>query len=394
MRIEAVEAFYLAMPEILDIGDGSQDMALIRVRADDGTTGWGECEASPLPTIAALVTPPSHSACHGVLDSVLGARIDGPADIAALAAVVAERGLDLLQTAHAWSGVEIALWDLLGRLRGEPVWALLGHRASHTRLPYASQLFGETPEETLAKARRVVTDGYRAAKFGWGPFGRSTVAADEAQLEAARAGLGPDLALLVDAGTVWGEDVEAAAARLPALEAVGAVWLEEPFVSGALDAYAELAGRCRSVRLAAGEGAHNVHLARHLIDLGRIGFVQVDTGRIGGLGPATAVARHATDRGVGYVNHTFTSQLALAASLSPYADAPDGALCEYPVEASPLATALTGTRLEPGADGLIRLPAGPGLGLDPDPDAVRPYLQEVEIVVNGRCLYRTPELVP
>ena len=178
MRIETVEAFYLAMPEIRDIGDGSQDMALIRVRSDDGTTGWGECEASPLPTIAALVTPPSHSACHGVLDSVLGARIDQPADIAALAGVVAERGLDLLQTAHAWSGVEIALWDLLGRASGEPVWALLGHRASHARLPYASQLFGDTPEETLAKARQVAAEGYRAAKFGWGPFGRGSVAAD------------------------------------------------------------------------------------------------------------------------------------------------------------------------------------------------------------------------
>ncbi|MBN9105847.1 MAG: mandelate racemase/muconate lactonizing enzyme family protein [Propionibacteriaceae bacterium] len=394
MRIETVEAFYLAMPEIRDIGDGSQDMALIRVRSDDGTTGWGECEASPLPTIAALVTPPSHSACHGVLDSVLGARIDQPADIAALAGVVAERGLDLLQTAHAWSGVEIALWDLLGRASGEPVWALLGHRASHARLPYASQLFGDTPEETLAKARQVAAEGYRAAKFGWGPFGRGSVAADEAHLEAARAGLGGDVALLVDAGTVWGEDVDAAAARLPALEAVGTVWLEEPFVSGALAAYAGLADRCRTVRLAAGEGAHNAQVATHLIDYGRIGYVQVDTGRIGGIGPAAAVARHGAARGVTYVNHTFTSQLALAASLVPYADVPDGALCEYPVEASPLATGLTAGRLRPGADGLIRLPDQPGLGLELDLEAVRGYLQEVEIVVNGRCLYRTPELVP
>jgi len=392
MRIESVDLFYLALPEVRDIGDGSQDMALVRVRADDGATGWGECEASPLPTIAALVAPPSHSACHGVLDSVLGARVDGPGDITALAHRVAARGLDLLQTPHAWSGIEIALWDLIGRVRGEPAWALLGHRTSGARLPYASQLFGDTPEQTYAKARAVADGGYRAAKFGWGPFGRSSVAADEAQLEAARAGLGDELALLVDAGTVWEQDVDAAAARLPALEGVGALWLEEPFVSGALDAYAELAGRCRTVRLAAGEGAHNAHLARHLIDFGRVGFVQIDTGRIGGIGPAAEVARHAADRGVAYVNHTFTSQLALAASLIPYAGVSDGALCEYPVEASPLATELTRTQLRPDPDGLVRLPDAPGLGLELDLEAVRPYLRDVEIVVDGICLYRTPEL--
>lgn len=184
MRIEAVDMFYLAMPVIEDIGDGSQDMALVRVRAD-GHTGWGECEASPLPTIAALVTPPSHSACHGVLDSVLGEPINSPADIARLATRVAERGLDLLQTPHAWSGVEIALWDVLGRATGEPVWSLAGMAANHPRRPYASQLFGESPETTYAAAKAVVASGFRAAKFGWGPYGRRSVAADADQVAAA-----------------------------------------------------------------------------------------------------------------------------------------------------------------------------------------------------------------
>src|SRR6202007_265619 len=79
MKITAVDAFYLSMPEVLDIGDGSQDMLLIRVRAGDHT-GWGECEASPLTSIAGLVCPMSHSACHPVLTSVLGQRLEGPAD--------------------------------------------------------------------------------------------------------------------------------------------------------------------------------------------------------------------------------------------------------------------------------------------------------------------------
>ena len=390
MRVESVDIFYLALPEIADIGDGSQDMALVRVRAGD-VTGWGECEASPLPTIAALVTPPSHSACHGVLDSVLGARLDDLSDIAALAGLVAERGLDLLQTAHAWSGVEIALWDLLGKAHSVPAWEILGQASSRPKVPYASQLFGDDPHQTWLHARDVAAAGYQAAKFGWGPYGRGSVADDADQVMAARDGLGIEATLLIDAGTVWGEDVEAAAARLPALAAAHVLWLEEPFTSGALDAYARLAGQAGTVRLAAGEGAHNAHVARHLIDHGGVGFVQVDTGRIGGIGPAAQVARYAAAKGVEFVNHTFTSQMALAASLTPYAGAPDGVFCEYPVAPSALAEALTPVRLR-GADGLVRLPEGPGLGIEPDTAALAPYLKQVQIVIDGHTLYTTPEL--
>jgi L-alanine-DL-glutamate epimerase-like enolase superfamily enzyme len=71
MRIEAVDFFYLSMPEVLDVGDGSQDALLVRVVAD-GHVGWGECEAAPLVSIASFVCPMSHSACKPVRDSVLG----------------------------------------------------------------------------------------------------------------------------------------------------------------------------------------------------------------------------------------------------------------------------------------------------------------------------------
>ena len=73
--------------------------------------------------------------------------------------------------------------------------------------------------------------------------------------------------------------MQAAEARLPALQAVNATWLEEPFVSGALDAYQALAQQSGSVRIAGGEGSHNEDMARHMIDHGGLGFVQIDAGR-------------------------------------------------------------------------------------------------------------------
>ncbi len=204
---------------------------------------------------------------------------------------------------------------------------------------------------------------FKAAKFGWGPYGRSSAEADADQVRAAREGLGDDAELLVDAGTVWVDDVESAAQRLPALQEARVLWLEEPFVSGALDAYKELAQRCRgSVRLAGGEGAHDRYMAFHLMEHGGIGYVQIDAGRVGGISEAGHVLERAHATGVQYVNHTFTSQLALSASLQPFAGSSADWLCEYPVEASPLARDLTRTAIAVDADGRVRPPHDVGLG--------------------------------
>lgn len=390
MTIEAVDFFYLSMPEVLDIGDGSQDALLVRVRAGDWE-GWGECEASPLTSIAAWCCPLSHSACHPVRDSVLGQPLRDARDIARIGEQVRADSLDLLQADHTFSGIDIALWDLLGRKLQAPVWSLLSYGRSYPKTPYASQLFGDTPQQTWDKARRSRAANFRAAKFGWGPFGRGTVEADRDQLFAAREGLGPDGVLLVDAGTVWGEDVEQAAARLPALRECRALWLEEPFHNGALSAYRTLAAQSGDVRLAAGEGSHNLAGARHLMEYGDVGYIQIDTGRIGGISAAKQVVDEATARGITFVNHTFTSHLALSASLQPFAGIEQDAICEYPVEAKSLALELTQNRLQRDGNGDIRVPDAPGLGVAPDVAALEKYLVPLEITVRGEKIYRTPQ---
>jgi L-alanine-DL-glutamate epimerase-like enolase superfamily enzyme len=391
MKIEAVDFFYLRMPVVQDNGDGSQDALLVRVRAG-GIEGWGECEAAPLPSIAAWCCPMSHSACHPVRDSVLGQPLESVEDIRRINARVREQSYDLLQADHTLSGIDIALWDLLARRRGEPVYALLGSGPVHPKRPYASVLFGDTPEETRARARTCRERGFTAAKFGWGPFGRATVADDLAHATAAREGMGPEADVMLDAGTVWGDDVDAAGQRLPGLRALGIRWLEEPFVSGALHAYAALAERPERVPIAAGEGAHTFHMAQQLVDIGRIDFVQIDTGRIGGITTARQVAEYARARQVSYVNHTFTSSLALAASLAPYWDWPAADLCEFPLDPSPLCRDLTDERILPAADGLIHPPDRPGLGVTPNPATVRRYLLDVRIEVGDTVVYETPAL--
>ncbi|WP_112322908.1 mandelate racemase/muconate lactonizing enzyme family protein [Oceanibium sediminis] len=388
MKIESVDLFYLSMPEVTTAADGSQDALVVRVRAG-GLVGWGECEAAPLPSIAAFVCPMSHGACRPVSDAVLGERVEDASDIYRIAAKIEYDSMDLLQAPHVWSGIEMALWDLLGKARDVPVWHLLGYRANHRKTPYASVLFGADPQETLRAAQAIRDKGFLAAKFGWAPFGDS-LAGDEAHVDAAREGLGPDAVLLVDAGQVFGADVAAAQARLPALARNGVTFLEEPFHGSAFAAYGELASLSGAVAIAGGEAAHNAFMAENLIAFGKVGVIQIDCGRIGGIGPAKRVADFAAAHGVRYLNHTFTSNLALSASLQPFAGVEAFDLCEYPAGLQPLARDLTRQSFEIGSDGRIAAPDAPGLGMDVDEAVLSAYGVDVEIRVGGRVLYTTP----
>jgi L-alanine-DL-glutamate epimerase-like enolase superfamily enzyme len=390
MRIESVDLFYLAMPEIRDIADGSQDALLVRVQAGE-YVGWGECDASPLTSIASFICPMSHVVCKPVRDSVLGQELNDVKDIRRIGDLVRENSLDVLQTDHTLSGVDIAMWDLLGKRLQAPVYELLGYKEAYAKTPYASQLFGDTPQETLEKARQVRREGYRATKFGWGPFGKGTPEQDAQHLHAAREGLGPEGILLVDAGTVWDEDVGAASLRIEALEECNVTWLEEPFDSEALEAYKRLSALCEEVELAGGEGCHTYYMAQGMIDHAGLGYIQIDAGRIAGISEAKRVADYAQARGLTYVNHTFTTHLALSASLQPFAGLEEDVICEYPVEPSAMARELTIERIVPDDEGRVLLPEAPGLGMTPDPQTLQEYLVNVEIRVDGEMLYTTPE---
>ena len=387
MKIEAVDFFYLSMPDVTTEGDGSQDALLVRVAAG-GFIGWGECEASPLVSIAAFVCPMSHGACRPVGASVLGQDLNGPEDIQRIAAQIELDSMDLLQASHTWSGVEIALWDLLGKARGIPVWRMLGYQKNYRKLPYASQLFGDTSQQTYEMARAARARNFRAVKFGWGPIGRNDLKTDLDHFDAAREGLGADAMLMVDVGQIFGDNVDAAAARVPKLEELGVVWLEEPFHTSALHAYADLAAKSK-VKLAGGEGAHNFHMAKHLIDYGHVGYIQIDCGRIGGIGPSKRVADYARAKGVTFVNHTFTSHLALSASLQPYAGVVEAEICEYPFAPKPLAVELTSNHLDRDGDGYVSLPEAPGLGIDISLEAVQRYLVDMEIRAKSQVLFRS-----
>ncbi|MBN1685839.1 MAG: mandelate racemase/muconate lactonizing enzyme family protein [Spirochaetales bacterium] len=391
MRIEAIDLFYVALPEVTDAADGTQDSFLVRVRTDDGLEGWGESDASPLVSLAAYVCPMSHGNIINLSDSLLGEKVETPEDIRRLHFKAHRRAMDIEQVDHAQSAVDIALWDLVGRRLGKPVYALLGYERTYPKLPYCSVLFGDDPQSTRRIAEAIRNKGYRAAKFGWGPMGQDEET-DIALVRAAREGLGPGSRLMVDAGVAWHLDAETAYKRACQFAPFEVTWLEEPLFAGAVEQYARLKELGSPVAIAGGEGCNTYRAAEDFIRHGRPDFVQIDVGRIGGITTTDEVCRLARREGVIFVNHTFKSHLQLAASLHVLGGVEEFQFLEYPDTPSPLARDLTTRRILRDEDGLVRAPEGPGLGIEVNMDTVRTYLRPVRIEIDGRTVFASKPL--
>ena len=392
MKITAVDPFYLRMPDITTAADGTQDTLLVRVRTDSGLEGWGECDASPLVSLAVYCCPMSHGNIINIRTSLMGETLDAPDDVLRLSEKVLRNGLDIQQIQHAYSGAEIAMWDIVGQQSGKPIYRLLAEVSgtsdiAHPKLPYASVLFGDTPEDTYQIAAGLRERGYRAAKFGWGPMGKFGEANDIALVAAAREGMGLEAQIMIDAGVVWGTDYETAYNRAEAFAQFSPTWLEEPLAPDAIDAYGALTQRNPSVPIAAGEGSDTYRTAEDLIVHGGVQFVQIDAGRIGGIMPSFQVRQLAEQHGIQYVNHTFKSHLSLAAALHVFATNPDFDLLEYPAAGSELSQRLVTEPFPVESDGMVRVRELPGLGVRVDTAAIRDYLAPVRIEVGTDTIF-------
>ena len=125
---------------------------------------------------------------------------------------------------------------------------------------------------------------------------------------------------------------------------------------------------------------------------GQIDFVQIDCGRIGGIGPAKEIVDFALKNNVTYVNHTFTSHLALSASMQPFSGVEDFFISEYPGTPMKLATEITVNSFDKDKNGYIKLPDGPGVGVDINLSSLKKYLRNVKISIDSNTIFQSSEL--
>ena len=369
MKITNVEAIYLRADQVKEQCDSGQDALIVRVSTDAGITGIGEVDSAPLAAKGVIEGPFSHTTYAGLRELVLG---EDPFETERLwhkmyrgSIYGGRRGVGL----HAISGIDIALWDIKAQALGLPIWKLLGGGFHQKIRPYASVLFGDTPEATHDIARRMADRGFTAVKFGWEPMGQDE-ATDIALVRQARKGLGPEPDLMIDAGLVW--DAKTAIQRARSFEESDIFWLEEPLSPDDYAGYCKLS-QATDIRIAAGEEESNRATFIELMDRGQIDVVQVDLTRCGGFTEAMKIASLAADRGLPVVNHGFTTYVNVAAALHFLNAIPNSFICEFVAEEeTTLRDHITRQRIE-AVDGMVEIPQEPGLGVQLNEEAIERF---------------------
>ena len=286
---------------------------------------------------------------------------------------------------HAISGIDIALWDLLGKATGQPVGRLLGGRYRERVLPYASLLMRE-PERMPDELLPVKAHGYRAFKIGWGPFGRRDNATDEAIVKAAREAVGPASLLMVDAGAsdaFWPQGYKWALRTAEMLADYGVYWFEEALNPDALDDYVALR-RAAKVLIAGGEVLTRRQSFQPWLEAGAFDIVQPDVTKVGGISEERKIAQMAREHGVRFIPHGWNTALGLAADLHLASAFPDTNLVEY-LTGSPFIDEIAagGWRLD--ADGMLAIPSTPGLGIEIDLPALADYSRTPLVDLKAMC---------
>jgi galactonate dehydratase len=351
----------LPQPTVTSWGEYTEvSIVLVEVRTDAGITGVGEALARFSP-----------KAYADLIETPLKPRLVGgnPTDIMAhwrtMRRALSGRSGGMLFEAIA--GVDIALWDILGKIAGLPVHRLLGG-VGRTEVPvYAASVNWGSDEFMDRELDRYLEKGFPRIKVKIA----NPVKEARRRIERLRKRAGDDIELCVDAN--WAYTLEEAVEVGRALTDNAYFWFEEPLRPEDERGYEELHRRC-ATPLAAGESNYTLDQAMRLVENRTLSYLQPDVARAGGITETRRMAEFAAAHDVQYAPHIGMSGVVCeTASVHLAAAMPNLRAMECETDSSPFKTAITGAA--PGADrqknGLLPVPTGPGLGIEIDWDAVK-----------------------
>jgi L-alanine-DL-glutamate epimerase-like enolase superfamily enzyme len=337
---------------------------LITVLTDEGVTGWGSAFTSDGLAAAALkVLEPLYLGENPLEPERVSEKLRAHT-------FWLGRGGSIT---HTISGIDIALWDILGKVTGQPVGRLLGGRYRDRVRPYASILMQE-PELLADQLRKIHAQGFRAFKVGWGPFGRHSDRLDERIVQAARDAIGPDALLMVDAGAsdaFWNQGYKWARRTAKMLADYEVFWFEEPLCPDNLADYV-LLRRNAPLLIAGGEVLTRRQSFVPWLQGRALDIVQPDVTKVGGISEERRIAWMAEENGVRFIPHGWNTALGLAADLHLTSAVPHTDMVEY-LTGSPFIDDIVASKWQLDRDGMLAIPDGPGLGISLDFDSVEKY---------------------
>jgi D-galactarolactone cycloisomerase len=352
----------------------SRSTTLVRVETDEGITGVGSCSGNGelIEVIIAKVLKP-------LLIGMDPTQIDEIWDKAYVRGGHKEfgtRGIGVV----AMSGVDIALWDILGKACGVPIYQLLDGKCRDKVAVYATALYPEAEPKVVEKARAFAEQGFHGVKIKVG----FDLDQDIGIVRAVRRELGPDFVVMTDANQGYTLDVGLKAAE--AFGDCGVFWLEEPLFAEDVAGHAVLRERAK-VPIAVGENLHTHYAFENFVMRNAVDFLQPDVARAGGITEVRKIAAIARERNVAMSFHTWGDAVALAASLQLSAALRECIIMELDYTHNPLRAELLREPLEV-RNGFLAPPDGPGLGIDLDPIALARFAfsGSEEIALRERTL--------
>lgn len=375
MKITKVEAIPVRQKgEILMINDSSQDGIIIKVYTDEGIVGYGEVDSAPWVVKAIIESPASHRMAQGLHNAVVG---KDPFEVEKIwndmyttSIFYGQHGAAI----HAMSGIDIAIWDIIGKAAGQPIWKLLGGKYRDKVRCYASTLMPYTPTEAAEEAIKWKEAGYTAIKLGWGGFEQSERKNVEL-VRAAREAVGDDMDLLFDIGFLPSSELTIDAPSrirlVNELEQYHPYAIEEPLWPHDYEGYRRLV-EGTNVPIVCGENETTRFGYKQLIEYCKVAFVQPDISRCGGLTEARRIANYAEIHSANVVPHCWSSGIVEAAALHLIAAVPNANLLEYDVFPTPIRQEIVRDDI-PAINGYAKVPDKPGLGIEVDDKAIEKY---------------------
>jgi L-alanine-DL-glutamate epimerase-like enolase superfamily enzyme len=273
---------------------------------------------------------------------------------------------------HAISAVDIALWDLRGKVMGKPLAEILGKKQRDRILAYGTVYpLGETPDEVRRTIDRGLKLGLRCIKIVADPFWREDLDKTASLIRAAREHVGPDIRLMVDAATAWSK-AEEGLPLMPIFRDYNFHWVEAPLPLDDMEGHARFQGF--GVPIGGGDLGLTTHYEyEQMFEVGRIDIAQPDVTMVGGLTELLRLSAVAKKRGKRVVTHGYKSNITIAANLAFLAQHWAEEVLEYSTSESALRWELTKERFPIEKDGKVTVPTAPGLGVSLDPKVVERF---------------------
>ncbi len=275
---------------------------------------------------------------------------------------------------HLISGIDIAMWDLFGKVTGQPVSRLLGGRYRETIKPYGSLLMAE-PDVLRQRLEDAVERGFRAIKMGWGPFGRVSAALDEQIVRTARETVGPEVELMVDAGgsdRFWPHGYKWALTTSQMLCDYDITWFEEPLRPDDLEGHRMLTEHAK-LPITSCEVLTRRQAFMPWIEQRAVDYIQPDVTKVGGLTEEFRIAMLAYDHSILFVPHGWNTAVGLAADLQLVAAVPTARWVEYITPAPYIEDLVLEDPYALDDHGHLTIPAGPGLGVAWNPEGIERF---------------------